>query len=197
MKIDFGDKKLPPRFWSKVDVDQDGHWLWSAAVTSDGYGRYWLGRGQTTLAHRAAYITLVGPVPDDLVIDHLCRIVGCVNPEHLEPVTTLVNIRRAAPFRPATAPVLPDCGAPSAPAYRRGCRCVGCRAANARKKADYKARRVRGEVRPVGPKLRQGFTCDSPSHYTYSHRGCRCDGCRDASALYYRELRRRRRLQAA
>lgn len=41
-----------------------------------------------------AYIALVGPVPDGLVIDHLCRNRGCVNPDHLEAVTQQVNAIR-------------------------------------------------------------------------------------------------------
>jgi hypothetical protein len=36
----------------------------------------------------------VGPIPDGLVIDHLCRVHNCVNPEHLEPVTPAENTRR-------------------------------------------------------------------------------------------------------
>jgi hypothetical protein len=36
----------------------------------------------------------VGPIPDGLTIDHLCRTPACVNPEHMEPVTMAENIRR-------------------------------------------------------------------------------------------------------
>ena len=46
------------------------------------------------LAHRFAYETFVGPIPEGLTIDHLCRIRHCVNPEHLEAVTDRVNILR-------------------------------------------------------------------------------------------------------
>jgi hypothetical protein len=36
----------------------------------------------------------VGPVPEGLELDHLCRVTTCVRPSHLEPVTTGENVRR-------------------------------------------------------------------------------------------------------
>lgn len=45
-------------------------------------------------AHRAAYELLVGPIPDGLELDHLCRNKTCVNPDHLEPVTHKENVQR-------------------------------------------------------------------------------------------------------
>jgi len=46
------------------------------------------------LAHRFAYELLVGPIPDGLHTDHLCRNHSCVRPDHLEPVTCAVNVQR-------------------------------------------------------------------------------------------------------
>lgn len=63
-------------------------WLWTGATTV-GYGRF---RGSGV--HRMAYEELVGPIPDGLVMDHLCRVRHCVNPAHLEPVTLAENVRR-------------------------------------------------------------------------------------------------------
>lgn len=68
--------------------------LWMGYVTPDGYGRLQLGR-KMTLAHRAAYTLVNGPIPDGLTLDHLCRVRRCVAPLHLEPVTRAENQRRA------------------------------------------------------------------------------------------------------
>lgn len=42
------------------------------------------------------YEALVGPIPDGLHLDHLCRNIICVSPDHLEPVTNEENVRRGA-----------------------------------------------------------------------------------------------------
>ena len=46
------------------------------------------------LAHVAAWEQVHGPVPDDLVLDHLCRERACVALHHLEPVTQRENLLR-------------------------------------------------------------------------------------------------------
>lgn len=89
-----GDKRLPARFWEKVLHDGDGGcWLWTASKTVDGYGCFHMPDGRTT-AHRIAYEELVGPIPEGLVIDHLCRTRNCVNPRHMETVTQSMNLLR-------------------------------------------------------------------------------------------------------
>ncbi len=85
---------LETRFWSKVDKSGDC-WLWMASTKDTGYGQFFV-NGTMVRAHRLAYELMVGPVPDGLQLDHLCRVRNCVNPEHLEPVTTQENTRRGA-----------------------------------------------------------------------------------------------------
>lgn len=79
------------RFWSKVDAF-GVCWEWTAA-TAQGYGRFGVG-SKVVLAHRWAWQSLVGPIPEGVELDHLCRNRACVNPDHLEPVPHAVNVRR-------------------------------------------------------------------------------------------------------
>lgn len=90
------DRDEQIRFWSKVDFDgPDGCWLWRATLDTAGYGRFRAAEARSMVsAHRRAYMRLVGPIPEGLVLDHLCRVRNCVNPAHLEPVTHEENCRR-------------------------------------------------------------------------------------------------------
>lgn len=69
--------------------------IWRGVKIKTGYGRVTV-EGRKRLAHVVAWERLHGSVPDGCVLDHLCRQVDCVNPEHLEPVTQRVNCRRGA-----------------------------------------------------------------------------------------------------
>lgn len=85
------------RFWSKVSISESGCWEWTARRDSDGYGAIRaFRRGLYFKAHRLAYQMVVGPIPAGLVIDHLCRNRGCVNPAHMEVVTIRENTLRGA-----------------------------------------------------------------------------------------------------
>ena len=82
------------QFWAKVDRQGPGDcWPWLASRNEGGYGQFRgaLGGG---MAHRFAYEAIVGPIPEGLTLDHLCRNRACVNPAHLEPVTSRVNTLR-------------------------------------------------------------------------------------------------------
>jgi hypothetical protein len=85
------------RFWGKADTSAgpDACWLWRASRERGGYGMFHLD-GKKRLAHRVAYELAIGPVPEGLVLDHLCRTRDCVNPKHLEPVTFRENVLRGA-----------------------------------------------------------------------------------------------------
>lgn len=76
-------------------TDRSGEcWLWTGRLDVDGYGRITI-KKRPARAHRAAYETFVGPIPEGMEIDHLCRVRHCVRPDHLEAVTHRVNVTRS------------------------------------------------------------------------------------------------------
>lgn len=87
------------RFWANVHKTNTC-WLWTMRPAGEGYGQIKLESGRRQQAHRFAYELLVGPIPEGLQLDHLCRVRHCVNPAHLEPVTSRENVHRS-PIAPA------------------------------------------------------------------------------------------------
>jgi hypothetical protein len=89
------------RFWAKVDKFVGGDcWVWLAKKTKGpgrgiGYGSFQTDSGRHVSAHRWAYMNLVGPIPEGLVIDHLCNNRSCVNPSHFKVTTNKENTRRS------------------------------------------------------------------------------------------------------
>ena len=86
------------RLLDLIVIDENGCWIFQGAKVR-GYGRFAIGtktRGDRVLTspHRVAYMYFVGPIPDGLELDHLCRVPACCNPDHLEPVTSSENVRR-------------------------------------------------------------------------------------------------------
>ena len=96
--------EIERRFFAKVAMaGPDECWEWMGARVRGRYGKFFLRKeprpkgGRKTIltpAHRWSYEFFVGPIPDELQLDHLCRNPGCVNPEHLEPVSSAENCRR-------------------------------------------------------------------------------------------------------
>ena len=99
--MQFFDDRLPTRFWDKIVPEpMSGCWLWKACIDRDGYGevRATIGGCRFAKAHRLSFAVLVGPVPFGMVLDHKCRTRSCVNPDHLEAVTSRTNTLRGAGF---------------------------------------------------------------------------------------------------
>lgn len=87
------------RFWSHVERrGPEECWPWTGAQDGHGYGCMMMGRRginrRVVKAYRVAYELLIGKVPEGLQLDHLCRNPICVNPKHLEPVTSKENTMR-------------------------------------------------------------------------------------------------------
>ena len=69
-------------------------WMWTGRLNEKGYGLVSI-KGKECKVHRFMYLCLVGPIPDGLELDHVCRNRACINPAHMEPVTHRVNMRRS------------------------------------------------------------------------------------------------------
>lgn len=82
---------LPQTFTNKIR--ESTCVVWVGACNTLGYGLIQI-NGKVELAHRVAYAAAYGPIPEGLVIDHVCRVRNCVKPEHLEAVTQQENNRR-------------------------------------------------------------------------------------------------------
>lgn len=82
-------------FWAHVVLVPNGCWMWQGARDRHGYGRWssrrWPG---SALAHRRAFESERGLLDSSLTLDHLCRVPGCVRPDHLEAVTQAENVQR-------------------------------------------------------------------------------------------------------
>lgn len=96
-------RRLTPvldRINARIEIEANDCWIWQGALIR-GYGVMTLGSrsaGTRRFAqvHRVAYEELVGPIPEGLELDHLCRTTACCNPDHLEPVTQYENNRRSS-----------------------------------------------------------------------------------------------------
>lgn len=101
-----GPADVVERFWHYVDRRRDDQcWPWTGGTYTIGYGEFNID-GISVYAHRYSYELNIGPIPDGLTIDHTCHNMDyscpggkcahrlCVNPAHLEAVTTGENVRR-------------------------------------------------------------------------------------------------------
>ena len=92
-------RPVEDRLWEKVDRTSGGCWPWLGSLRH-GYGQMSVGSKtdgshRIAVTHRLAYEFAIGPIPEGLVIDHLCQNRKCCNPAHLEAVPNSVNINRA------------------------------------------------------------------------------------------------------
>src|SRR5262245_59779324 len=89
------DDAVFKRFCKYVAIpNEDGCMVWTGSVSSGGYGRIGIGNRKSASSNKLVYEHFVGAVSDVLELDHLCRNLRCVNPQHLEAVTHRENVRR-------------------------------------------------------------------------------------------------------
>lgn len=97
-------KPVIDRFAAKIALADSGCIEWIAGTNGVGYGAFRLDPttgSRKEYAHRWSYEHHVGPIPEGMHLDHLCRNTLCVNPDHLEPVSAAVNVLRGV-SSPAT-----------------------------------------------------------------------------------------------
>jgi len=90
------ERRFAARFWALAEKTKTC-WLWTGATSPEGYGninRLMPDGRPAQKAHRYAYSIAKGAIPPGMVIDHLCRVRRCVNPDHLEVVTPFTNTFR-------------------------------------------------------------------------------------------------------
>lgn len=73
-------------------------WVWQGATDRDGYPHMQVrirpGVKRLRRAQRVVHEEYLGPIPEGYEVDHLCHVIQCLNPEHLEAVTPEENLRR-------------------------------------------------------------------------------------------------------
>lgn len=152
---------ISERFWAKVDKVTSGCWLWAGSKSPRGYGSLYV-NGKLQLAHRVAYEMRNGPIPAGMVIDHLCKNTGCVNPEHLEAVAQSENVRRGLIGKTHPNTLLTHCKwghefTPDNTIYQgTSRRCLECR-----KRRDRQRRAKRAALSKARPSLTGGSNADA------------------------------------
>jgi hypothetical protein len=150
----------------RIRIEDRGHsspcWVWQLSTTEKGYGRGFIpGFGKNTRIHRASYELHVGPIPEGLVIDHLCCVKACCNPAHLEAVTDEENRRRAKVLRqpPTHCRHGHELSGSNLRIEPRGSRvCRACHRARVREWAKRNPEKVwRGKPKPISPAKREQY----------------------------------------
>lgn len=96
---------LKKRIWRFITVGTpNGCCIWTGGLNKYGYGKVWVDETHRAVAaHRVIWEMVNGPIPAEVECDHLCRNRACVNPRHIELVTTKTNILRGASWAAVNA----------------------------------------------------------------------------------------------
>lgn len=175
-------------------------WVYTGSRDAKGYSTIRVDGGRTSRGHRVAYLGLIGPIPEGLEPDHLCRNRACWNPWHLDLVTHAVNVKRgrAGAVIRARAAQITHC--PQGHVYegdndrrnKRGKRyCLACARDRERRK-----REVQGAGTADGAQLNaakthcpQGHPYDAENTYVTRSGGRGCRVCRKESVRRFKEQR--------
>ncbi len=142
-------QKYKDKIWTKVDRSQGNFkcWEWKARKTNKGYGRYAVYPNKAEYAHRLVWVLCGNLIPPGLVLDHICKNRGCVNPNHLRLVTIGQNTLENSDSSPAKNIKKTHCirGHKLSIKYKSGRKCKECQV-EAHKK---RTRVINGKIYPV------------------------------------------------
>jgi hypothetical protein len=155
----------------------DECWIWGGALNINGYGAFRTSgpNPKNVRVHRFAYELLVGPIPEGLELDHLCRMRPCCNPAHLEPVPGRINTLRGENFSAKNAQ---KTACPQGHEYTdentyvapNGWRqCAKCRTEHSRKGGAERQRRYRERQSEMNPGLGKGGPQKLRTHCPQGH----------------------------
>lgn len=137
-----------------IPEPNSGCWLWLGCLTRDGYPQFYGAEGSVVRAHRFIFELTRKKIPEGLTIDHLCRVRCCVNPDHMEVVSHVENMRRGTIWQYHSSKTECPKGHRFSPENTylrpanqyRGAQRV-CRECNRLAQIDYRERKKRGTVR--------------------------------------------------
>lgn len=173
-------------FWEKVQKQDGGCWLWTAATNRDGYGEF-AHVGKHWGAHRFSFLLANGDLPDGVEIDHLCRVRNCVNPAHLQAVNHKLNVHRGILGNKTHCPHGHEYTPENTRVVHLSSR--GGRTTRACRTCDRARARKRNAERPKKSTTRtRNLVHGTTTGYAY---GCRCDECKRASTTAASEYRAR------
>jgi len=117
---------LPVAFEERIEREpMSGCWLWTGTLDRDGYAKF----GGVGQIHRVIYAGVKGVLLEgSTTLDHTCNVRCCVNPDHMDEVPHLENVRRAVERRAQREPVCPRCGGEWSQRAGGGRRCLACAA---------------------------------------------------------------------
>lgn len=88
---DFRRPKVFAYFFERIKRDKETKcWNWVGALGATKYGTATIDR-QAISAHRLSYLLFNGNLEPTLDIDHLCKNIVCVNPEHIRQTSRKEN----------------------------------------------------------------------------------------------------------
>lgn len=141
---------LVNRFIGRIDFEDSECWTFLGNKNKDGYGGISVS-GKWWSTHRYSYVTLVGEIPEGLELDHLCSNRACANPDHLEPITHIENVRRGEKASRTHCPQGHEYSVENTYLNKKGWRKCKICTADAQRRYQAKKRRIASDYHDTHP----------------------------------------------